>query len=189
MTRKTLLTLAVLTALIAGSAFAATQSDATAKPQRANPDTDQDGAIDRAEAEAMPRLAERFDTLDKNQDGRLAKEEMPGRGHRLQGKRGGPHAMMAKLDTNTDGRISLAEATAGGGKFAERFERMDINKDGFVDRADHQQRIKQRSDAFFTSADTDKNGQLSRVEYDAGKAKRLEGRGERGAGGSYKSAN
>lgn len=190
MPRKTLLTLAVLTALTAGSTFAATQSDATPKPQWASLDTNQDGAIDRAEAAAMPRLAERFDTLDKNKDGRLAQEEMPRRGdgkHGKRGERGGQHAMMARLDTDRDGRISLAEATVGEGKSAERFAKMDVNSDGFVDRADHQLRAKQRNDAWFASTDTDNNGQLSRAEYDAGQAKRWEDRGARGAGWGEKS--
>ena len=190
MTRKTLLTLAVLTALTAGSAIAATQSDATAKPQRASLDRNHDGAIDRAEAAAMPRLAERFDTLDRNRDGRLAQEEMPRRGHGRHGTReGGRQVTMARLDTDEDGRISLAEATAGQDRSAARFAKMDVNKDGFVDRADHQQRAKQRSYAWFSGADTDRNGQLSRTEYDVANAKRWEGRDERAVDRGDKSAN
>ena len=173
MTRKTLLTLAVLTALSAGTAFAATQSDAAAaKPTRASLDANSDGSIDRAEAAKSPRLLEKFDAIDTNKDGKLSKEEMPRRGDRA-GKHGprdgGPRQAMAKLDTDKDGRISRAESAAGEGKFATRFDQMDVNKDGYVDRADHELRSKQRKDEWFASADTNKDGQLSRAEVDAAK--------------------
>lgn len=179
MTRKTLLTLAVLTALSAGTAFAATQSDtAAAKPTRASLDVNSDGLIDRTEAAKSPRLLERFDTIDANKDGKLSKEEMPRRGDRKHGGRGdGPREAMAKLDADKDGRISRAESAASQGKFATRFDEMDANKDGYVDRADHEIRSKQRQDEWFASADTDKDGKLSRTELDAAKAKR----GERGS--------
>ena len=170
MTRKTLLTLAVLTALAAGTAFAATApaSDSQTTP-RAKLDSNGDGSVDRAEAAKHPRLAGKFDELDKNKDGKLTKEEMPrhDRGH---GKHGdGPREAMTKLDTDKDGRISRAEATAGEGRMASRFDEMDANKDGYVDRADHEIRAKQRKDEWFAAADTDKDGKLSRAEVDAAK--------------------
>jgi hypothetical protein len=70
MTRKTLLMLAVLTALSAGTAFAATApaSDPQHAP-RAKLDANGDGSIDRSEAAQHPRLAGKFDELDKNKDG------------------------------------------------------------------------------------------------------------------------
>ena len=40
--------------------------------------------------------------------------------------------MMMKLDSDQDGRISRAEAAAGDGKMAPRFDQMDANKDGQV---------------------------------------------------------
>jgi len=180
MTRKTLLTLTVLTALSAGTAFAATQSDtAAAKPTRASLDANSDGSIDRAEAAKSPRLLERFDAIDTNKDGKLSKEEMPRRGDHA-GKRGprdgGPREAMAKLDADKDGRISRAESAAGEGRFATRFDEMDANKDGYVDRTDHELRSKQRKDEWFASADTNKDGQLSRAEVDAAKPKH-DGRG------------
>mgnify|MGYP006335645827 CR=1 FL=1 len=58
MTRKTLLTLAVLTAISAGTAFAAPPATPAAAPEaRAKLDTNNDGFIDRAEAAKHPRLA------------------------------------------------------------------------------------------------------------------------------------
>ena len=174
MTRKTLLTLGVLTALSAGTAFAATQADtAAAKPTRASLDTNSDGSIDRAEAAKSPRLLEKFDAIDTNKDGKLSKEEMPRRG-KHGGRGDGPRDAMAKLDTDKDGRISRAESATGEGRFAARFDEMDVNKDGFVDRTDHELRSKQRQDEWFARADTDKDGKLSRAELDAAKAKRVE---------------
>ena len=182
MSRKTLITLAVLAALSSAAAFAATQSDtATApKPERASLDVNGDGSIDKAEAAKSPRLSEKFAELDKNKDGKLSKEEMPRRGDRMHGKDGprgeGRREAMAKLDTDKDGRISRAESAAGEGKLASRFDEMDANKDGFIDRADHEIRAKQRKDEWFAAADTDKDGKLSRAEVDAAKPKH----GERG---------
>lgn len=176
MSRKTLLTLAVLTALSSATAFAASQSDATdaAKSQRASLDLNNDGAIDKSEAAKSPRLAARFADLDVDKDGKLSKPEMPRWGASKHGGRHGHGAngegrreMMAKLDTNQDSRISRAEASAGEGKLAARFEQMDVNKDGFIDRADREARARQRMDQWFTGADTDKDGKLSRAEVAA----------------------
>lgn len=187
MTRKTLLTFAVLTALAAGTALAATTPGSNAPAAdgqpapRAKLDSNGDGSVDRAEAAKHPRLAGKFDQLDKNKDGKLSKEEMPRHGDGKHGRDGhggheGRREAMAKLDTDKDGRISRAEAAAGEGKLASRFDEMDANKDGFIDRADHEIRAKQRKDEWFAAADTDKDGKLSRAEVDAAKPKH----GERG---------
>jgi len=178
MTRKTLLTLAVLTALAAGTAFAAAApapdvSATSAQPAaRVKLDSNGDGIVDRTEAAQHPRLAGKFDELDKNKDGKLTKDEMParhGHGHDKPGH--GPREAMSRLDTDKDGRISRAEATAGEGRMASHFEQMDANKDGYVDRADHEILAKQRKDEWFAAADTDKDGKLSRAEVDAAKPK------------------
>src|SRR3546814_19080215 len=72
-------------------------------------DTNNDGAIDRAEAAASPRLAEHFDKADKDKDGRLEGDELRHR-HRShhRGHRG--HGMM-KLDVDNDGSINKHEAS------------------------------------------------------------------------------
>lgn len=173
MTRKSLLMIAVLTALPAGTAFAATQSAAPADPAPHRGfdgnglDKNGDGFIDRAEAAASPRLAGKFDELDGNKDGKLARAELPWRGHGHPGMGGHGRAMLDTLDTDKDGRISLAEAQAGDGKLAERFARMDANKDGYIDRADREVHARQRRDDWFAKADTDKDGKLSKAEFDA----------------------
>ena len=43
---------------------------------------------------------------------------------------------------------------------------MDFNKDGYLDRSDMQARVAQRRGECFAKADADKNGQLSRAEFD-----------------------
>lgn len=186
MTRKTLLTLAVLTSLAAGTAFAATTPGSSApaadgqSAPRAKLDSNGDGSVDRAEAARYPHLAGKFDELDKNKDGKLSKEEMPRHGDRKRGRNGhgeGRHEAMAKLDTDKDGRISRTEAAAGEGKLASRFDEMDANKDGFIDRADREIRAKQHRDEWFAKADTDKDGKLTRAELDTAKSKRMEHRG------------
>ncbi len=177
MTRnKTLLVVAVLAALAAGTAFAATQSAPAAGASRPNLDKNGDGVIDRAEAATHPRLAEHFDALDKNKDGKLSADERPHRGHGMGGhRRGGGHGghggMMKQLDTDGDGRISKTEA-ARQPRFAGNFDKMDANGDGYVDARDRELRGKQRRDEWFASADADKDGKLTRAEIDAADAHR-----------------
>lgn len=171
--RKPLLALAVLAALSAGVAFAADTlpGDAPKPPgaRFAALDKNGDGFIDRSEAAADPRLAAKFDELDRNQDGKLSPDELRRHaGPRMHGMRDG--GVFARLDTNKDGRISREEAQADP-RFAGRFDQLDVNKDGFVDKADFEARAKQRRDAWFAAADTDKDGKLSKAEFDAAAAR------------------
>ena len=73
---------------------------------------------------------------------------------------------MQRADTDRDGRISRAEAQAAQAQHAGRFDELDVNKDGYLDRADRQARMAQRRGECFTKADTDRNGQLSRAEFE-----------------------
>lgn len=164
MNHKILFATVALALACTGTGTAAAQTATTPdKPARhMQLDTDNDGTIDRAEAAAAPRLAERFDRIDKNKDGRLAADELSHRHRRHhRGHRG--HGMM-KLDADKDGRLSKAEASAEP-KFAERFAKMDFNRDGYVDRADFKARMEQRRSECFDKADLNHDGKLSRVEY------------------------
>jgi Ca2+-binding EF-hand superfamily protein len=168
--RKPLLLLALLmTTGTAGLAIAADAPATSDKPARATLDTNGDGFVDRTEAAKAPRLAEKFDSLDTNKDGKLSREELP----RWQGKRhgrgpGGAHERLEKLDANKDGRISRDEAKADP-RLAARFDQMDVNKDGYLDKADRELGMKQHRDAWFAAADTNKDGQISKAEFDAAK--------------------
>ncbi len=166
MKKSHILALAMTAALASAAAFAQTAGKAPESTQRVRIDANNDGAIDRAEAAKAPKLAERFDQLDKNKDGKLSADERP----HMRGKRHGGgqrgHGRMMALDTDKDGRISRAEAQAAQAKAGDRFEAMDANKDGYIDRADRQARVAQRRGECFGKADTDRNGQLSRAEFD-----------------------
>ena len=162
----TLLAVAVTVALASAATFAQTASITTAAAPRTAIDANQDGVIDRAEAAKAPRLAARFDQLDQNKDGRLSADERPHRGMHHRGGKRGAHARMQRADTDRDGRISRAEAQAAQAKHAGRFDELDVNKDGYLDRADRQARMAQRRGECFAKADTDKNGQLSRAEFE-----------------------
>ena len=180
MNRYTFLTAAIAAALV-GVAVAAPQDAAGGKAERgqrmAKIDTNGDGAIDRAEAAAHPRLARHFDTMDKNGDGRIDAGERPqwkkGRG----GHRGGMGHVL-KLDTDGDGRISKVEA-AGNARFAARFDATDRNRDGYLvrselmaaaeaRRAEWQAKHAERAQQKFVEADADKDGRLSRAEVESG---------------------
>lgn len=171
MKKSQILAMSVAIALASAAAYAQTVAPApdAGKP-RLPLDANKDGVIDRAEAAKAPRLAGKFDQLDRNKDGKLSADERPHRGmhhrgaHRA-GMRGG-HGRMMAADADKDGRISRAEAQAAQAKAGDRFEAMDFNKDGYVDRADVQARVAQRRGECFARADADRNGQLSRVEFD-----------------------
>jgi Ca2+-binding EF-hand superfamily protein len=154
---------ATVALLLASGGTAAAQQPATTSGKAGHHmrlDTNSDGVIDRAEAAASPRLAERFDQMDKDKDGKLLAGEVS----RRHGWRHRGHRMMMKLDADKDGRVSKAEAAAEP-KFAERFAKLDFNKDGYADRADFKARMEQRRGECFDKADLNKDGKLSRVEY------------------------
>lgn len=178
--RKTLIAFSVAAALGA-SAWAFAQEAVPQPPAPPAPgesplfeklDTNHDGAISKAEAKADPKLAAKFDTLDKNKDGKLTPDELPQR-HWKRGPDGrdgrgmGPGGPFGRADTDHDGRISKAEATVAGGKLAEDFDKLDLNHDGYLDKADMELRHKQMRDAWFDKADTNHDGALSKAEFEA----------------------
>ncbi len=160
MKSTTILTLALATAMTAGTALAQQATAPTATIQKGEPapgqtrhpgrmmlDTNHDGVIERSEAAAHPRLAAMFDKLDTNNNGRLEASERPQRhrdgdkrGHHGRGQgrmhRGGMDGV-ARLDANGDGRISQAELGKMP-KLADKFPQMDGNHDGYLVRSELQ---------------------------------------------------
>ena len=121
----------ILTALGLGSAAVIAGGPALAHPQGGPivqrlkaADTNGDRAISREEAQALPRLAERFDAIDANRDNQLTGDEL--RAARRHALRAG---FLRAMDADRDGRVSKAEALA---KAEERFNRADLNRDGFL---------------------------------------------------------
>ncbi|MEO6366027.1 MAG: EF-hand domain-containing protein, partial [Luteimonas sp.] len=104
-----------------------------------------------------------------NNDGRLTADERPQRMGK-QGRRG-HHGAMMQADANKDGRISRAEAAANP-KLATKFNEIDGNRDGFLDRTDWQAKARERKEAWFMSADGNKDGRLSQAEMETSSAKR-----------------
>ena len=165
---------------LAGGALAAPQDPAAQPQPRPTLDRNQDGAVDRSEAAAHPRLAERFDRLDRDGDGKLEQGERRRHMHRG-GKRmhRGHHGAMAaiRLDTDGDGRISTIEAAKS--RFGKTFAEVDRNRDGYLvrselDAAAEKRRGEfvakrmQRFEAKFAEADGNRDGRLSRAEVEAG---------------------
>ena len=110
--KKYLLGLALAGTAIGGVAIAGQMGGGAMRA-----DTDNDGAISRAEYVAQSD--QRFARLDANGDGLLSGDELTGRGGRR----------MADADTNKDGKVSKAEFAA---QAADRFSKLDVNKDGKI---------------------------------------------------------
>lgn len=117
---KTTLRLLVLaTTAVSGLALAQSAPPPGSPMMRA--DANGDGVISREEAAKYPRLAARFDQLDRNKDGKLSADELPAwRGRGEDGGRGMDpqrketmERMRAecfdKADTNKDGQLSRDE--------------------------------------------------------------------------------
>ena len=102
--------LAAMTAL-SGAAFA------HGGHRFANLDTNNDGKVTLAEAEAGAQA--RFVKLDKNKDGVISQDELGD----------GPHPMMKRADANNDGKITLAELQA---QTQTWFGRLDKNNDKVI---------------------------------------------------------
>jgi Ca2+-binding EF-hand superfamily protein len=104
-------------------------------------DTNKDGFTDRAEIEAaetkvlanrksqqLKQREQTFRQLDKDKNGSLSLQEFNAA---LAAQNAKPNvtAYIARLDTNKDGKVSMAESRAPA---AARFDRMDSNKDGIL---------------------------------------------------------
>lgn len=138
------------------------QSLAAQRPKRRDPaaafarlDANGDGQITRAEADAAHAARARaragahggmFERADANRDGVISRSEFDAAPAHRGGRRTGadrPHALGARMfaiaDTDRDGRVSLAEATA---LAMGHFNSADANRDGIIS-ADERRQMRQ----------------------------------------------
>ena len=99
-------------------------------------DTNQDGAITRAEIEAAG--AARFATADTDGDGFLTVEEMTAaaESHDSERRAKRVEARLDRLDANDDGKLSLEEMQAGSKRLDRMFDRLDADSDGAITKAE-----------------------------------------------------
>jgi hypothetical protein len=101
--------------------------------QFTNADTNKDGSLDKAEAQAMHD--KHFDEMDANHDGKLSKKEMTA--CKQGGKSGAMHDKgsegFKKADKDNDGTLDKEEAKSLP-NVSKHFEEIDTDKDGTVDR-------------------------------------------------------
>jgi hypothetical protein len=117
-------------------------------------DTDGDGTISKAEADAgAPRMAERFAEIDADSDGHVTKDEMHAARARFhEGMQARGEERFRSADTNGDGSIDLAEAQQGMPRAAEHFGELDADSNGLLTHEElragmHKHRGERRSDA------------------------------------------
>lgn len=97
-------------------------------------------------------------------------------------------ASFATFDRDGNGVITQQELDRvraqrpGMGRNALSFAQMDANKDGYIDQADREAMARQQRDQWFDAADSNKDGSLSRAEFDAAQTRRMAGEHGRGPG-------
>jgi Ca2+-binding EF-hand superfamily protein len=106
------------TLFLAGAALAAlAASPALAEPPTGGPAAAPEAPVTRAQMQQ--EVEQRFKEMDANHDGVLTENELGSNGAR----------MMARLDTNQDGKVTLEEMTTA---TLARFDRADANHDGIL---------------------------------------------------------
>jgi Ca2+-binding EF-hand superfamily protein len=129
--------------ILGGHAMAGDSPRSDAPHDMLRADTDGDGRVSRAEAEAASskKSTEWFDKLDTNKDGYVTQDEIS----------------QAKATRRADMKA----------RFDERFQEADMNKDGQLSLDEVQAKMPRLADRF-TTLDKDKNGLLSKEELASG---------------------
>lgn len=139
-------------------------------------DTDGDGALSLAEAEAgAPRLAANFASLDADGDGLVTRAEMQASRERFREDRGQrAEERFSALDTDGDGALSVAEAAAAPG-LAKNFERLDADGDGALTHGElkaagkqFREERREQAEARFKGADANGDGAIDLAEAQTG---------------------
>ncbi|CAN5120810.1 hypothetical protein BH11PSE14_BH11PSE14_00420 [soil metagenome] len=106
----------------------------------AEADSDGDSRLSPAEANANPAVGTNFASIDTDQDGFVTQDEyrvyFTANASQGEGKAAGHSAVVSRnlwlaLDTDSDSRISIAEA-ASDAALSSEFSAIDSNSDGFV---------------------------------------------------------
>lgn len=137
--------LTLFTAIVCTTAAQAAASSANSRAGQFESwfraDSDGDGRLSREEAQRLPRLARRFDRIDRNADGFITGPEVRAwrastRVVRPTGARKGADEVLRIADLDGNGVLSRAEFAQRLPRFAGRFDRIDADADGLLARAE-----------------------------------------------------
>jgi hypothetical protein len=146
--RKPIIIVATACLALAGGATLAADPPAGPPPEDrwSALDTDGDGRLSRAEAEAgAPGMARNFGRFDVDADGQVTREEIQAaRVQMHEQARARAEQRWREADANGDGSIDRAEAEKGMPRAAENFGRLDADTDGLLSRDELQQAMRQR---------------------------------------------
>jgi Ca2+-binding EF-hand superfamily protein len=123
--------------LLGGHAVAGDSPRSDAPHDTLRADTDGDGRVSRAEAEAAStkKSTEWFDKLDANKDGYVTQDEISqAKASRRADMKARFDERFKEADANSDGQLSLDEVQAKMPRLADRFSTLDKDKNGMLTR-------------------------------------------------------